>query len=163
MPQGPQAELAGRTLEYPYPEVVVKQGTRTASFEPIGEPAVTQVLGAESRKLTIKGYAHPYTAGFIDTLAKGETVQFFCYRGSGTIVILDTSTQPLEDHGGMVSHEGQLRHTYTIEAAEAGENSWTPRVGSQADRTQRVAGPGQAQSERSLERQQEIFEQRNRS
>ena len=125
---GVEARLAGRDLEYPYPIVNVSQGSRKAEFEPIGEDAVTQVLGTESKKIDVKGHCYIRTANFIDNLDRGETVRFRSWRGDGRILVLDTTTTREGGWGGMKEFDENRKFTYTINATEAEPGSWTPNV-----------------------------------
>jgi len=133
MPKTPRVVLNGRKLTWKYPYLDTSKGTRTAEFEPIGGDAVIQVLGEESRSLSLSGGAFYEDANFIESLDRGEVVELIHYRGSGEVVALETSTTRSDGDGwgGKPDHPDERVFRYSIELAEAFPGSFTFRVGRQ--------------------------------
>lgn len=105
-------DLEGRRT---LPEVEVDGGQRRKQKEPIGEPTVTQILGAKAKEVTITGLCSFETANAVDDLDQEPVVTVRSDRFSGQANPHTTNTYQAE---GINDADGRAEYRFRIELTE---------------------------------------------
>lgn len=105
-------DLEGRRT---LPEVEIDSGQRRQQKEPIGEPTVTQILGAKAKEVTITGLCSKEKAGRVDDLDQEPVVTVRSDRFSGRANPHTTNTYQAE---GFNDDDGLSEYRFRIELTE---------------------------------------------
>lgn len=127
------AEPDNIAFSYEHPLVSVDTAARTAehtlllpdtnedTMERGPQEPVTQFLGTEPTKITLRGHCYLDEANQIDQLAQGQRVRLISERASTRAIVNSASTDPRGSGGGVRESVSDRIYDYNIEMVESEE------------------------------------------